>query len=517
MPALAVADELRASGAEVVWVGTRDRAEAQLVPAAGYPIEFLSVRGLDRRNPVRAMGATVRAGAAVGTARALLRRVGADAVLAGGGYVAGPVGLAAAARRTPLVLTESDSHLGLANRMLAPFARRVCLAFPIDGREGERYLVTGRPVPRAVLEADRETARARLGVPPDARCVVVFGGSIGARSVNLAAVAALSGMHVLHITGTRDFAAVREQVGDRPGYQVIEYVDTLADPLAAGDLVIARAGGSVFEIAAAGRPAILVPYPHATADHQAKNARWMADAGAAVVIADAELDAGRLAAEVNALLGDPVRLERMAAAARAVARPDAAQRIAAEVLSAVGRPAGAAGDAPWRARKLHFVGIGGAGMSGLALIAQALGAEVTGCDAAETPYFDELRTAGIAPQVGHDASHAAPGTELVVSTAIPAELPEVMAARQRGALVHHRGELLASAASHAPGDRRGGHPREDHHDRDDRARAGGERRGGRLRRGGGAAPARRRPQAERRCGAAGSGWWSRRTSRTARS
>ena len=102
VPALAVADELRASGADVVWVGTRERAEAQLVPAAGYPIEFLSVTGLDRHNPVRAMGAVARAGAAVGTARGLLGRLGADAVLAGGGYVAGPVGLAAVARRTPL-------------------------------------------------------------------------------------------------------------------------------------------------------------------------------------------------------------------------------------------------------------------------------------------------------------------------------------------------------------------------------------------------------------------------------
>ena len=236
---------------------------------------------------------------------------------------------------------------------------------------------------------------------------------------------------------------MRERVGDRPGYQVIEYVDTLADPLAAGDLVIARAGGSVFEIAAAGRPAILVPYPHATADHQAKNARWMADAGAAVVIADDELDADAPARAGEGLLGDPDRLEQMAQAARAVARPDAAQRIAAEVLAAAGRPADAVTDRPWRGRKLHFVGIGGAGMSGLALIAQALGAEVSGCDAAETPYFDELRAAGIEPQVGHDAAHAAPGTELVVSTAIPATLPEVVAADR----VHHRGELLAEAVS----------------------------------------------------------------------
>jgi UDP-N-acetylglucosamine--N-acetylmuramyl-(pentapeptide) pyrophosphoryl-undecaprenol N-acetylglucosamine transferase len=337
VPALAVADELRASGADVVWAGTRERAEAQLVPAAGYPIEFLSVRGLDRRNPVRALGAVARAGAAVGTARGLLSRLGADAVLAGGGYVAGPVGLAAVARRTPLVLAEADSHLGLANRMLAPFARRVCLAFPIEDRGAGRYLVTGRPVPRAVVEADRNSARARFGIAADADCVLVFGGSLGARSVNLAAVEALAGLgaHVLHVTGTRDFDEVRGRVGERPGYTVLEYLDSLGDPLAACDLVIARAGGSVFEIAAAGRPAILIPYPHATADHQAKNARWMQDAGAAVVLPDAELDPARLRAEVQALLDDPARLARMADGARSVARPGAAAAIAAEVLAAM--------------------------------------------------------------------------------------------------------------------------------------------------------------------------------------
>src|SRR6185312_922021 len=130
------------------------------------------------------------------------------AVLAGGGYVAGPVGLAAALARTPLVLSESDSHLGVANRMLAPFARRICVAFPLEGRAGKRYLVTGRPVPRAVLEADRGEARERLGVAPDVFCLLVFGGSLGARSINLAALEAFAatappaaGMAVVHVAG----------------------------------------------------------------------------------------------------------------------------------------------------------------------------------------------------------------------------------------------------------------------------------------------------------------------------
>ncbi len=344
MPALAVADELRARGAEPLFVGARGRAEEQLVPGAGYEISYLAVRGIDRRNPLRAMGALAQAGAAVGGARGLLGRVGADAVLGGGGYVAGPVGMAAVARRTPLVLSEADSHLGLANRLLAPFARRVCLAFPIPGRDGERYVVTGRPVARDIVEADRDTARERLGVPPGARCVLVFGGSLGARSVNLAAVEALrdADAFVLHITGRRDFAEVRDasRRGAPVDYRVFEYVDSLADPLAAADLVVARAGGSIFEIAAAGRPAILVPYPAATADHQTGNASWMADAGAAVMLRDDDLTAERLRSAVQELLTDPKRLEQMASASKSLAKPDAAARIADEVLSTIEGPPG---------------------------------------------------------------------------------------------------------------------------------------------------------------------------------
>jgi UDP-N-acetylmuramate--L-alanine ligase/undecaprenyldiphospho-muramoylpentapeptide beta-N-acetylglucosaminyltransferase len=460
VPALAVAGELRASGIEPLFVGARGRAEEQLVPAAGYEISYLSVQGIDRRNPVRAMSALARAGAAVGGARGLLGRVDADAVLGGGGYVAGPVGMAAVARRTPLVLTEADSHLGLANRLLAPFARRVCLAFPIPGREGDRYAVTGRPVPRDIVEADRDAARKRLGVPPDACCVLVFGGSLGARSVNLAAVEALrdSDAFVLHITGRRDFAEVRDRLGDaQPSYRLFEYVDSLADTLAASDLVVARAGGSIFEIAAAGRPAILVPYPAATAGHQTSNARWMADAGAAVILPDSELTPEGLHGDVQELLGDPKRLEQMSASSRSLARPDAAARIADEVMAAIGRPPGArpssltraaskggppAAQPEWFGRRLHFVGIGGAGMSGLALIANALGAEVSGCDRAETPYFAELREAGIEPIIGHDVSHAK-DAEVVVSTAIPADLPEVEAVER----VLHRSELLEQAAA----------------------------------------------------------------------
>ena len=134
VPALAVADELRAQGAQVEFIGG-ERAEAELVPAAGYPFHPLRVAGLDRSNPLRAAHALLLSARATARARRLLKQIGADAVLGGGGYVAGPVGLAARSLRLPLVLTEADSHLGVSNRLLAPLAARVCLAFPIPGRE----------------------------------------------------------------------------------------------------------------------------------------------------------------------------------------------------------------------------------------------------------------------------------------------------------------------------------------------------------------------------------------------
>ena len=339
MPALAVAEALRASGAEVEFAGG-DRAEAELVPAAGFPLHRLEVEGIDRRNPLRAGRAVLRAMRATGRARRMLRATGADAVLGGGGYVAGPVGLAARALRLPLLLTEADSHLGVTNRLLAPLARRVFLAFPIEGREGPKYELAGRPIPAGTGSADRDAARTRFGIGADQPCVLVFGGSLGARRLNEAALAAFGEAApgaVLHAAGRRDHEdlATRLAALGSPGHYLLHaYIEPFADALAAADLVVARAGGSVLEVAAAGLPSVLVPYPNATADHQTANARHMERAGATVVVADDELDGPRLAREVGELLRAPERMRAMAKAARAVARPDAAERIAAEVLRA---------------------------------------------------------------------------------------------------------------------------------------------------------------------------------------
>jgi UDP-N-acetylglucosamine--N-acetylmuramyl-(pentapeptide) pyrophosphoryl-undecaprenol N-acetylglucosamine transferase len=330
VPAIAVADALRAEGAEVSFVGG-ERAEAELVPAAGYPLDRIAAEGISRSNPLKAARALAKAVGALGTARRILRSRRPDAVLGGGGYVAGPVGLAAALKRIPLVLAEADSHLGMTNRALAPRARRVCLAFPLDGRDGERYRVTGRPVPPTFT--DRARARADLGVQEEETVVLVFGGSLGARSINLAAVEGLgdAAYRVLHVAGRRDFAEL--QAPDER-YLLRDYITPFGTALAAADLAVARSGGSVFELAQYGLPAVLIPYPHASADHQSTNARWMADAGAAVVVPDAELTPERLRREVDAIALDPERLRAMSDASARLARPDAAADIAAEVLAA---------------------------------------------------------------------------------------------------------------------------------------------------------------------------------------
>jgi UDP-N-acetylglucosamine--N-acetylmuramyl-(pentapeptide) pyrophosphoryl-undecaprenol N-acetylglucosamine transferase len=204
------------------------------------------------------------------------------------------------------------------------------LAFPIDGRDGRRYRVTGRPVPAPA--GDREAARARFGIGADETCVLVFGGSQGARSINHAALEAFAGarFRVLHAAGERDLAELQA-----PGahYDLRGYIPDFGEALIASDLVVARAGGSIFEIAAAGRPAVLIPYPYATADHQAANARYMERAGAAVVIPDDELSGPRLAQEVGHLLADRVRLATMARASESVAKPDAAGEIARELIA----------------------------------------------------------------------------------------------------------------------------------------------------------------------------------------
>ncbi len=316
----------------MTFAGSRDRVESQLVPEAGFELDTFAISGFPRRlglGLLRALWQSVRAPFAC--ARILGRRR-PDVVLGGGGYVAGPMVLAARLRGIPAALTEADAHLGLANRLAAPFARRVFLAYETDGRAGEKYRVVGRPIPVAHLGSDRFAARERFGLPHDRAVLAVFGGLAGAQALNLFAVDAFGGTGpaVLHISGARDFEAVRSRV-TRSDYFLLPSTEHFGDALAAADLAISRAGGTVWELAAAGTPSILVPYPHATADHQTLNARHFERGGGAIVVDQSEL--ARIPALVHELLGDPARLEEMSVAMRSLARPDAAEVIADELVA----------------------------------------------------------------------------------------------------------------------------------------------------------------------------------------
>ena len=315
----------------MTFAGSPDRVEARLVPELGYEFDAFAVSGLPRRPGPQLVRATGQALAAPLTCLGILRRRKPDAVLGGGGYVAGPMVLAARLSRIPCALTEADAHLGLANRLAAPLAERVFLALPL-GLRGAKYRTVGRPIPAASRAVERSEARSRLGLAEDARVVLVFGGSLGARLLNELALDAWAedGPAVVHLCGERDYPELSGRV-TRPDYILRPFIDEIGVAYGASDVVLARAGGSVWELAAAGLPAVLVPGAFATGNHQEKNARWFGDAGGAVVVP--ETDAARAPQVVEELLGDADRLAAMAVAMRAVARPDAAEEIADELIS----------------------------------------------------------------------------------------------------------------------------------------------------------------------------------------
>jgi UDP-N-acetylglucosamine--N-acetylmuramyl-(pentapeptide) pyrophosphoryl-undecaprenol N-acetylglucosamine transferase len=331
LPSLAVAEALRERGVRVTFAGSPDRVEARLVPESGFELDPFRISGLPRRPSLALAQASARAVWAPVACRRILARRRPDVVLGGGGYVAGPMVLAAWTKRIPAALTEADAHMGLANRLAAPFAQRVLLAYDLPDRSGPKYSVVGRPIPARSQAMPREEARALFGLPQEGPVLVVFGALAGALSLNELVVESfgVAGPTVLHLSGRRDYEALRGRVS-RERYVLLPETDQFGAAISAADLVLARAGGSVWEIAAAGRPAVLVPYPHATGDHQTKNARHFEVAGGAICVPEAEL--GRVPELVRSLLDDPPRLARMSDAMLAAARPNAAADVADELI-----------------------------------------------------------------------------------------------------------------------------------------------------------------------------------------
>ena len=333
----------------MTFAGSPDRVEARLVPEAGYELDTFEISGFPRRPSLALLRSLFPAGRAPRACAAILKRRRPHVVLGGGGYVAGPMVYAAWRRKLPAALTEADAHLGLANRLAAPFARRVFLAYEIAGRDGAKYRVTGRPVPAAHRGVSQAEGRRRFGLSGSAPVLAFFGALAGARSLNDFAVETYgdAGPAVLHVSRRARLRAACARGCTATTIVLVPSTNEFGAALAAPDLAISRAGGTVWELAAAGTPAILVPYPHATGDHQTLNARHFERGGGAVVVPEAELDARARARR---------RAARRPRAARVDARGDAVDGASARG----GRDRGGAD------RACSLCSVGGSGSSGSA-------------------------------------------------------------------------------------------------------------------------------------------------------
>lgn len=336
-PALAVADELRARGVEVSWLGTRRGLEAEVVPRAGFPIDYIQVAGLRGKGGLSWLAAPLRLVIALAQGLAVIRRRHPAAVLGMGGFVAGPGGLAAWLLRRPLLIHEQNARAGLTNRLLAPLARRVLEAFPGSFAAGRSALHTGNPLRREFVQsASGEHAPA---AHPGPLRLLVVGGSLGAARLNevvpqaLAALPADERPEVWHQAGPRNIEQARAAYAEQGiAVRVEPFIDDMAAAFGWADVVLCRAGAmTVAELAASGVPSILVPYPFAVDDHQTANARYLADQGAAILLPQPQLSVEHLGEILRGLT--PAVLDKMAAAARRLALPEATRRVADECLA----------------------------------------------------------------------------------------------------------------------------------------------------------------------------------------
>ena len=342
-PAIAIADAIRtaAPDAVVVFAGTRDRLESRAVPQAGYALHPITVSGFQRAWTWKNLAFPVRLMQGLVQSWRLLGAIRPDVVVGTGGYVAGPVGLAAWMRGIPLVVQEQNAYVGVTNRLLSPLAASVHTAFPEaqDALPDERTHLSGNPIRPALLEADAESVRARYGFTPRDTVLLVTGGSLGSAALNDALhthhqtlLQAFPHLHLWWQTGTRYYDALDRTLDAHPRLRLMEYIDRMDDAYAVADLALCRAGAlTCSELLATATPSVLVPSPNVVADHQTKNARSLRDAGAATLLPESDLN-DHLLDTLRPLLSDTARRTTMARAARAHAKPDAAATIARRVL-----------------------------------------------------------------------------------------------------------------------------------------------------------------------------------------
>lgn len=351
-PALALAEELAARGHQVEFFGQPKKLESTLVPQAGFPFNPIDVTGFDRSRPWTLVSALWRMRAAQKTIGRHFGSKRPDVAVGFGAYIELPLINWCHAQGIPCVIHEQNSVPGLANKTSAAKVKTVCVSLPvaIDAFRGKvgpdtQIVVTGNPVRQSVIRADRAQGRRDLGIPEDATMLLVFGGSLGARHLNQG-VAALKSkllsrrdLYVIHSTGKGEYDSVVQELAltqeESARWRVMPYIDRMGEALAAADLVLSRAGASsVAEIAALAVPSVLVPYPFATADHQTTNARYLVDAGAAVLLPDEKIDTPEFEDDLLGLVDDPARRQAMRDAARGLAQDKAALALADQVESA---------------------------------------------------------------------------------------------------------------------------------------------------------------------------------------
>ena len=351
-PALALTEELAARGHQVEFFGQPKKLESTLVPQAGFPFNPIDVTGFDRSRPWTLVSALWRMRAAQKTIGRHFGSSRPDVAVGFGAYIELPLINWCHAQGIPCVIHEQNSVPGLANKTSAAKVKTVCVSLPvaIDAFRGKvrpdtQIVVTGNPVRQSVIRADRAEGRRNLGIPKDATMLLVFGGSLGARHLNQG-VAALKSkllsrkdLCVIHSTGKGEYDSVVQELAltqdEAARWRVMPYIDRMGEALAAADLVLSRAGASsVAEIAALAVPSMLVPYPFATADHQTTNARYLVDAGAAVLLPDEKIDTSEFEDDLLGLVDDPARRQAMRDAARGLAQDKAALALADQVESA---------------------------------------------------------------------------------------------------------------------------------------------------------------------------------------
>jgi UDP-N-acetylglucosamine--N-acetylmuramyl-(pentapeptide) pyrophosphoryl-undecaprenol N-acetylglucosamine transferase len=338
-PALAVAEVLRERGCEVKWMGTRAGMESRLVPKEGIPIEWLAISGFRGKGLLAQLQSPFKLLTACWQAAGILRRFRPDVVLGMGGFVAGPGGIMARLLGFPLVIHEQNRIPGTTNRLLVKWSSKVLEAFPGSFKPSVGALYVGNPLRRSIVEAMAVEKPVKQTVPR----LLILGGSLGAKALNEAvpqAIALADGkMEIRHQTGDAMRAATESlYAGLGLEAEVVAFIQDMAQAYVWADLAICRAGaGTLSELASAGLPALLIPYPHAIDDHQTANARYYSEAGAALLIPQSQLTPQHLAEELKALIEKSEQLPAMACNARALAKPDAAQKVAEICLIEAGR------------------------------------------------------------------------------------------------------------------------------------------------------------------------------------